>query len=219
MSDQTIAILGGTGDLGTGLAIRFVKAGFNVVIGSRTLAKAQTACTALARLSPQTEVRAMANEEAASAGDVVILTVPFAHQLDTLLPLKERLQGKLLIDTTVPLVPPKVGTVRLPEGGSAVARAQAALGDEVMVVSAFQNIAAHLLQKEIVIDCDVLICGNSRSARDQVQKLTKAIGLRGWHAGPLANSAAAEALTSVLIQINRQSGQSHAGIKIVSQTH
>ena len=200
MSDQTIAILGGTGDLGTGLAIRFVKAGFHVVIGSRTLAKAQKACAALARLSPQTEVRAMANEEAASAGDVVILTVPFAHQLDTLLPLKERLQGKLLIDTTVPLVPPKVGTVRLPEGGSAVARAQAALGDEVMVVSAFQNIAAHLLQKEIVIDCDVLICGNSRSARDQVQKLAQAIGLRGWHAGPLANSAAAEALTSVLIQ-------------------
>lgn len=219
MIDQTIAILGGTGDLGTGLAIRLVKVGCAVIIGSRTLEKAHQAKAALEKLSPETSVQAMTNLDAAAAGDVVILTVPFAHQLDTLLPLKEQLQGKLLIDTTVPLVPPKVGTVQLPEGGSAVARAQAELGDSVQVVSAFQNVAAHLLQQDMDIDCDVLVCGNSKDARERVKTLIEAIGLRGWHAGPLANSAAAEALTSILIQINKQSGQSHSGIKIINQAH
>lgn len=219
MTDQKIALLGGTGDLGTGLAIRLVKAACTVIIGSRTLDKAKRAKDALEKISPKTSVQAMANADAAAAGDVVILTVPFAHQLNTLLPLKEQLQGKLLIDTTVPLIPPKVGTVQLPEGGSAVVRAQAELGDGVQVVSAFQNVAAHLLQEDTNIDCDVLICGNSKAARERVKTLVEAIGLRGWHAGPLANSAAAEALTSILIQINRQPGQSHSGIKIINQVH
>ena len=218
MADQTIAILGGTGDLGTGLAIRLVNAGYAVVIGSRTLKKAEKARSALMKISTQaTDVQAMTNEDAASVGDVVILTVPFAHQISTLEPLKTQLQGKILVDTTVPLAPPKVGTVRLPEGGSAAVLAQEALGDKVLVVSAFQNIAAHLLQQDVKIDGDVLVCGNKRSACDQVKALIEAIGLQGWYAGPLANSAAAEALTSVLIQINRQPGHSHAGIKIVSQ--
>lgn len=219
MTEQKIAILGGTGDLGTGLAIRLVRAGYAVIIGSRTLDKAMKAKAALEKISPETSVAAMANDEAAAAGDVVVLTVPFAHQLSTLLPLKEQLQGKLLIDTTVPLAPPKVGTVQLPAGGSAVAAAQAELGDGVQVVSAFQNVAAHLLQDDKPIDCDVLICGNSKDARQRVKTMIEDIGLRGWHAGPLANSAAAEALTSILIQINRQPGQSHAGIKIISQSH
>ena len=124
------------------------------------------------------------------------------------------LTGKVLIDVTVPLMPPKVGTVQLPEGGSAVVRAQALLGDEVDVVSAFQNVGAMHLQGDHGIACDVLVTGNKRAARDTVIKLVEALGLRGWHAGPLANSAAAEAMTSVLISINRHHKINGAGIVI-----
>lgn len=215
---DTIAILGGTGDLGTGLAIRWVRAGYPVIIGSRTLKKAQSAKAALEKISPDTQVQAMVNFDAAAAAEVVVLTVPFAHQLSTLEPLKGQLKGKILVDTTVPLRPPRVGTVQLPEGGSAVAKAQEMLGGRVQVVSAFQNIAAHLLQQDVEISGDVLICGDKKSAREKVKTLAQAAGLTGWHAGPIANSAAAEALTSVLIQINRQ-GLSHSGIKIIGQTH
>ena len=143
---ETVAILGGTGDLGTGLAIRWSKAGHKIVIGSRTLEKAQAAVTALHEISPETPAEAMENFDAAKAGDIVVLTVPAEHQESTLSSVKENLTGKILIDVTVPLVPPKVGTVQLPPEGSAGKRAQMLLGEEVMVVSAFQNIAAHLLK-------------------------------------------------------------------------
>ena len=117
----------------------------------------------------------------------------------------------------MPLVPPKVGTVQLPEQGSAGKRAQEFLGEDVRVVSAFQNIAAHLLQQDVHIECDVLVAGNKKEARQQVIDLIEQAGMTGWHAGPIANAAAAEALTSILIQINRQGQISHAGIKIVGQ--
>ena len=117
----------------------------------------------------------------------------------------------------MPLVPPRVGTVQLPAQGSAGQRAQEFLGDEVMVVSAFQNVAAHLLQQEVTIECDVLVAGNKKAARDKVIELVQAAGMTGWHAGPIENSAAAEALTSVLIQINRRHDLSHAGIRVVGQ--
>lgn len=214
---ETIAILGGTGDLGTGLAIRWSKAGHRIVIGSRTLAKAQAAVANLARISPQTPAQAMENAAAANAGDIVVLTVPAEHQIGTLRGVKEALSGKILIDVTVPLVPPRVGTVQLPDAGSAGKRAQAFLGDDVMVVSAFQNIAAHLLQEDVAIECDVLVAGNKRAARDRVIQLVAEAGLTGWHAGPIENAAAAEALTSILIQINRRHDISHSGIKIVGQ--
>ena len=214
---ETIAILGGTGDLGTGLAIRWARTGHRIVIGSRTLEKAQAAVTALKEISPATQAEAMDNAAAAAAGNIVVLTVPAEHQLSTLAAVKESLTGKILIDVTVPLVPPKVGTVQLPPEGSAGKRAQSLLGDDVMVVSAFQNIAAHLLQQEVEIECDVLVAGNKKAARDKVIELIGQAGMRGWHAGPIENSAAAEALTSILIQINRSGVLSHAGIKIVGQ--
>jgi 8-hydroxy-5-deazaflavin:NADPH oxidoreductase len=213
----TIAILGGTGDLGTGLAIRWSKAGHRIVIGSRTLEKAQAAVAALKEISPDTPAEAMENAAAAAAGDVVVLTVPAEHQLSTLDHVKAGLTGKILIDVTVPLVPPKVGTVQLPPEGSAGKRAQAFLGDDVMVVSAFQNVAAHLLQQDVQIECDVLVAGNKKDARQRVIDLIGEAGMTGWHAGPIDNAAAAEALTSILIQINRQGVISHAGIKIVGQ--
>ena len=126
--------------------------------------------------------------------------------------------ARSLIDVSVPLVPPRVGTVQLPEAGSAGKRAQDFLGDDVMVVSAFQNIAAHLLQQDVHIECDVLVAGNRRAARDKVIELAAQAGLTGWHAGPIENAAAAEALTSILIQINRRHDVSHSGIRIVGQT-
>ncbi|MDC0238305.1 NADPH-dependent F420 reductase [Gammaproteobacteria bacterium] len=218
LADETIAILGGTGDLGTGLAIRWSKAGYKIVIGSRTLAKAQAAVVDLEKISPTTPASAMENADAASAGDIVVLTVPAEHQISTLETVKSGLSGKILIDVTVPLVPPKVGTVQLPLEGSAGKRAQEFLGDDVQVVTAFQNVAAHLLKEEIGIECDVLVAGNKRSARDKVIQLAEEAGMTGWHAGPIENSAAAEALTSVLIQINRRHDIAHSGLQIVGQS-
>ena len=216
---ETVAILGGTGDLGTGLAIRWSKAGHKIVIGSRTLEKAQAAVAALHEISPETPAEAMENFDAARAGKIVVLTVPAEHQESTLSSVKENLTGKILIDVTVPLVPPKVGTVQLPPEGSAGKRAQELLGEEVMVVSAFQNIAAHLLKEDVQIECDVLVAGNKKAARQRVIEMIESAGMVGWHAGPIDNAAAAEALTSILIQINRSGIVSHSGIKIIGQEH
>ena len=219
MSDkQTIAILGGTGDLGTGLARRWSQAGYPVIIGSRTLGKAvdaaeQLSAIAKARGSDAISVAAMTNEDAANAADIVVMTVPFSHQLSTLESVKGALSGKVLVDVTVPLVPPKVARVQLPEEGSAAVRAQDFLGDDVQVVSAFQNVAAHHLKEGSELPCDVLVCGNKKEARQQVVELVEAAGMRGIHAGSIANSAATEALTSLLIFINKQY-QCHSGIRI-----
>ena len=214
---ESIAILGGTGDLGTGLAMRWSKAGYKMIIGSRTLPKAQKAVADLQTISPQTPAEAMENGDAAAAGDIVVLTVPARHQLSTLAGVKDALRGKILIDVTVPLEPPRVGTVQLPSEGSAGKRAQEFLGKSVMVVSAFQNVAAHLLQKDIQIECDVLVAGDKKAAREKVIQLIDEAGMTGWHAGPIDNAAAAEALTSILIQINRRHDISHSGIRIVGQ--
>jgi len=218
MAKESIAILGGTGDLGTGLAIRWAKAGHAIIIGSRTQEKADAAVAELKKISPQTPARAMVNSAAAAAGDIVVLTVPFEHQLSTLESVRSGLEGKILIDVTVPLIPPKVGTVQLPPEGSAGKRAQNYLGEGVKVVTAFQNVAAHLLQQDVKIECDVLVAGNSKEARDKVVDLVEEAGMSGWHAGPIENSAAADALTSILIQINRRHSISHSGIKIVGQS-
>ena len=218
LADETIAILGGTGDLGTGLAIRWSKAGYKIVIGSRALTKAQAAVADLEKISPTTPAAAMENADAAAEGDIVVLTVPAEHQISTLETVKSGLLGKILIDVTVPLVPPKVGTVQLPPEGSAGKRAQDFLGDDVQVVTAFQNVAAHLLKEDVTIECDVLVAGNKRSARDKVIQLAQQAGMTGWHAGPIENSAAAEALTSVLIQINRRHDIAHSGLQIVGQS-
>src|SRR5690606_7193480 len=155
----------------------------------------------------------MDNIAAAGAADIVAMTVPFAHHRSTLETVKEQLQGKILIDVTVPLVPPKVARVQLPEEGSAGQIAQNILGENVSVVSAFQNVAAVHLQDNHELSCDVLVCGDNKDARAEVVKLAAAAGLRGIHAGSIANSAATEALTSLLIFINKQY-KSHTGIRI-----
>ena len=218
-----LAILGGTGDLGTGLARRWAQAGYQVIIGSRTQEKAEAAVADLHEVMAErgvseVTVQAMENLEAALAADIVTLTVPFSHQTSTLELVNAALQGKILIDVTVPLVPPKVARVQLPPPGSAGQIAQQLLGEEVAVVSAFQNVAAAHLREGIDVECDVLVCGNKKAAREEVIKLVEAAGMRGFHAGMINNAAAAEALTSVLITINKQYG-CHAGIKISGLDH
>jgi len=211
-----IAVIGGTGKEGGGLALRWARAGYRVIVGSRDAARALDAAAALAeKAGDGAALDGMDNRAAAAACGIAVLTVPFAAQLDTLAPLRDALAGKILIDVTVPLVPPRVSRVQLPDGGSAVARAQALLGEGVRVVSAFQNIAAeHLADPAHAIDCDVLVCGDDKDARETAIQLAEAAGMRAWHAGPLANSAAAEALTSVLVSINRTYRIAGAGIRI-----
>jgi len=218
MSSKSIAILGGTGALGTGLARRWTQAGHRVIIGSRSEEKAREALEDLHKVMGErgadaSGVLAMENLAAASAAEIVVLTVPFAHQKSTLEHVKAALEGKILIDVTVPLMPPKVGTDQLPAEGSAGQAAQAICGEGVKVVSAFQNVAAHHLQEGQGIECDVLVCGNDKDARTEVIALIEDCGMRGFHAGPIANAAAAEALTSVIININR-AFKCHAGIRI-----
>ncbi len=216
-SVESIAILGGTGDLGGGLARQWSRAGYKIMIGSRTVEKGEGAAKDLLDEFPDLNVTGHENLEAATAADLVVLTVPFEHQLSTLETVKPGLAGKILIDVTVPLVPPKVGTVQLPESGSAAVQAQNFLGEDIFVVSAFQNVGAMHLQEDHAIACDVLVSGNKKVARETVIKLVEAVGLKGWHAGPLANAAAAEALTSILITINRHHGVEGSGIVITGE--
>ncbi|AZI34956.1 putative F420-dependent NADPH reductase [Caenibius tardaugens NBRC 16725] len=210
-----IAVLGGTGHEGAGLAARWAKAGYRVVIGSRDAGRAADAAAEMAAKTGG-DVRGLANADAAAAGEIVVLAVPYAGQKALANDVRAQLEGKILIDVTVPLVPPKVARVQLPEGGSAVEALQKDLGEGVRVVAAFQNVSAHqLADLDAEVNCDVLVAGDDIEARETVVQLARAIGITALHAGPLANSAAAEALTSVLIAINkRYKVADGAGIRI-----
>jgi NADPH-dependent F420 reductase len=210
----TIAIIGGSGAEGSGIALRLAKAGHAVLIGSRDAAKAKDAAAALAALAGGT-ISGDANKVVATAADIVILTVPYAAQRATIDDIRGEIAGKILVDATAPLVPPRVNRVQLPAGGSAVAAVQALLGESVRVVSAFQNVSAEKLrQLDHAVDCDVLVCADDADARQVVIDLVGSMGLRGIDAGPLCNSAAAEAMTSLLIWINRKYKVPGAGIRI-----
>jgi NADPH-dependent F420 reductase len=211
----TIAILGGTGQEGSGLALRLGKAGHRVILGSRDAARAAAAAGEMNGVLGRDAITGAANMAASGAADIVMLTVPYAAQRATVEEVREQLRGKILVDTTVPLVPPKVARVQLPPEGTAVAAIQALLGAEVRVVSAFQNVSAHRLRDlDREVDCDVLVCGDDAAARETVIALAADIGLTAYHAGPICNSAAAEALTSVLIAINMRYKSPGAGIRI-----
>lgn len=211
----TIAVLGGSGAEGGGIALRLAHAGYPVIIGSRSPERAAAAAEALNAELDAPRLAHDGNLGAAAAADIVVLTVPYAAQLATATEVAVALDGKILVDATVPLVPPRASCVQLPEGGSAVAAVAVALGPSVRVVSAFQNVSAHLLRKlDAEVDCDVLVCGDDADARETVVGLAKAMGLRAWHAGPIANSAVAEALTSALIAINKRYKTRAAGIRI-----
>ena len=221
MSSNTkpsIGIVGGTGDLGRGLALRLAKAGHAVLVGSRKPEQAVEAAQALAaelsdRGISDVSVEGMDNAAAAERGDIIFVTVPFGAHTPTLESIRHVVQGKVVVDVTVPLVPPRVARVQLPPEGSAGMIAQTLLGDDVQVVSAFQNVAAAHLQADMEIPCDVLVTGNEKTARQTVIDLIESMGMRGFHAGLIHNAAAAEALTSVLININKQY-KTHAGLRL-----
>lgn len=205
-----IAVIGGTGAEGSGLAARWAAAGYRVIVGSRNADSA-------VETAEEIGAEGMDNAAAVAACDIAVLTVPYGAQRATLTGLRDGLQGKILVDVTVPLVPPKVMRVQLPEEGCAALIAQAVLGDNVRVVSAFQNVSAgHLKDTAHVIDCDVLITGDDPEARAEVVKLATAAGLNGVEAGPLDNAVAAEAMTSLLIWMNRKYKSPGAGIRITA---
>ena len=212
MAEKTIAVIGGTGHLGAAIAWRLARSGRAVIIGSRRAEAAEAKAAELGH-----GLRGMANAEAAASADLVILTVPFAAQEATLGEIRPHVQGKVVVDTTVPLVPPKVMRVQLPPEGSAAVRTAALLGEGVQVVSAFHNVAAHKLAQDIDVACDVLVFGDDRQARSEVVVLANAMGLRGLHAGALVNSAAAEAMTSILIFLNKTYKVDGAGIRITGE--
>ncbi len=210
--DIVIAVIGGTGQLGAAIARRLAQAGRRVIIGSRSAESAERTAAELGF-----GLTGLTNEDAAEAAGIIIVTVPFAAQETTLLSIRPHVRGKIVVDTTVPLVPPKVMRVQLPPEGSAAQRAQKILGVDITVVSAFHNVAAHKLATDQEIDCDVLVFGDDKAARTSVLKLVNQAGMRGIQAGALANSAAAEAMTSILIFINKTYQVDGAGVKISGQ--
>ena len=212
---KTIGIIGGTGKEGKGLAYRWAKAGYSIFIGSRNIEKAQSAAEEInALLKVNRAVAGVENSTAVKKSDLVVLTVPYSAHLGMLETIKDELQGKILIDVTVPLVPPKVTRVQMPPAGSAALESQKILGSAAQVVAAFQNISYEHLLHDDDVNCDVLVCGGDKAARGIVLQLVKAAGLVGWDAGPLENSMVVEGMTSILIGINKQFGVQSAGIRI-----
>lgn len=212
-----IAILGGTGALGSALAKRLAAVGEEVWIGSRDATRAAAFAADLGSSRPGWIVRGAGLADAASMADLIFLTVPYAAHADTLMQIREAARGKIVVDATVPLRPPKVGMVQLPAAGCAALEAASILGDEVRIVSALQNIGADKLASGKTVEADVLVASDDSEAAEAVRVLLARLGLRSWHVGPLANSAAAEALTSVLIHINRRYKFRQAGIRIVGE--
>ncbi len=211
----TIAVLGGTGKEGAGLAMRWALNGYKVIIGSRNAERAQQRVAELnARLGGD-YLTGMENSKAAQASNLVVLSVPYSAHKTTLESVKEHLAGKILVDLTVALQPPRVRTVHLPEGQASALEAQAIVGDNVKVISGFHHISSdHLADTNFVMDSDVLICGNDAEAKANVIKLAEALGCRGVDAGPLVNAIAVEAMTPVLLYINKAYGIKGAGIHI-----
>ena len=210
-----IAVLGGSGKEGSGLAMRWAHAGHTVVIGSRDPEKAQRAADELNLGLSGMTVRGAANADAAAGADVVVLTVPYAAHKDTLVSVKDALAGKVVIDVTVPINPADFLRVMVPAGGSASKEAQSLLDNGARVVSAFQNISAtHLKKLDAVVDCDVLVCGDDDAAKQIAMRLVADIGMKAWDAGPLDNAVVVEGLTTVLLGINRRHKVKGAGIRI-----
>ncbi|MGQ0750006.1 MAG: NADPH-dependent F420 reductase [Betaproteobacteria bacterium] len=210
----TVSILGGTGALGSGLAGRWAAAGYAVVLGSRSREKGEAAAREIKPAHGAPPVRGATNADAARAGDVIVIAVPYSSHETTLDEIRDAVAGKIVVDAVVPLVPPKVSVVQLPPGVSAAQTAQARLGAATRVVSAFHNVGAAKLKSPGPVECDVLVFGDDRAARETVIALARDLGTRGIDGGPLANSVAAEALTAVLIGINRRYKVDGAGIRI-----
>lgn len=217
---MSIAILGGTGPQGRGLALRFARAGIPVVIGSRDAGRAQAAADELqAKLSPgAAAIGGHDLREAVSAADeMVILAVPYSAHDATLESIRDLLPGKVLIDIVVPLADGDPKKVDMPAAGSATEAAQALLGDTIPVVGALHNVSATTLNDlDHGINCDVLVCGNDLAAKEGVIDLIRKLDVQAYNAGPAVNARCIEAITPILIRLNisKKVPFTHAGIRI-----
>lgn len=211
-----IAILGGTGEQGPGLALRWAKAGEEVIIGSRQKEKGEKVAAELNGELGKNVLYGTDNVSAAAAAEVVVLTVPYSAHVSTLETVKEQLQGKIFIDVSVPLDPDNARRVIMPAAGSAAEEAAQLLGPNVKVVGALQNVSAHLLRDlNATIDCDVLVCGD-KDARPTVMKLIEKLGekMHAISAGPLEAARQIEPITALLIRLNILNKVHSAGIRI-----
>ena len=213
----TLAVIGGTGAEGSGLALRWAAAGYPILIGSRSRDKAQAAAAELGALLPAkgAAIEGATNAAAAAAADVVVLSVPYDSLNGILQQIRAGCQGKTVVSVVVPLKPPRVSRVWRPPAGSAAEEAQALLGEDARLVAAFQNISAtHLKDLSHSVDCDILITGDDKEAKQTAIELAQAAGMRGIDAGPLVNSSVSEGLTAVLIGINARHRVKGSGIRV-----
>lgn len=216
---EAIPIIGGTGALGYGLALRWALAGHSIVLGSRDADRAAEAAKKLAAAAPDAAIEGMTNDKAAKQGPIVVMTVPFRAQSENLSNLREALEpGQILVDCTVPLAAAVSGKATRSLGvwqGSAAQQAQEMVPDGVTVVAAFHTVGApDLADREKTIDEDVLICGDRKADKAKVARLVEAIpGLRAVNAGPLETARIVEQLTPLLISINVRY-KTHAGVRI-----
>ena len=210
-----IAILGGTGEQGPGLALRWAMAGEEVIIGSRSQERAEKVAAELNAELGKPLIRGLENPQAAAAAEIVVLTVPYTAHLSTLESVKAQVQGKICIDVSVPLDPDNPRRMKMPPAGSATEEAQAFLGPETKVVAAFQNVSSHLLSdRHHAIACDVLVCGNDVEAKKTVMGLVAKMGLQAYDVGPAESARVVEGLTSLLIRLNIRYKSTSAGIHI-----
>ena len=213
----TLAVVGGTGAEGSGLALRWAAAGYPILIGSRSRDKAKSAAAELCALLPGEEptIGGDTNAGAAEAADVVILSVPYDSQSGIIEQIRAGCQGKTVVSVVVPLKPPRVSRVWRPPAGSAAEEAQALLGEGARLVAAFQNISAtHLKDPDHAVDCDILVTGDDKGAKGTAIELARAAGMRGIDAGPLVNSGVSEGMTAVLIGVNMRHKVKGSGIRI-----
>lgn len=210
-----IAIIGGTGKEGRGLAVRWARAGHDVILGSRDGERAAISARDLAAAVGRHNIKGDENAAAARAAEVVVLCIPYAAHAATLQSLREALAGRILIDLTVPLQPPRVAEVTLPAGQAAALEAQALVGAATPVVAALHHVsAAHLADPGHDIECDVLVCADAAEAKQVVLGLVADLGLHPLDAGPLRNAVALEALTPVLIYLNKKYKSRGTGVRI-----
>jgi 8-hydroxy-5-deazaflavin:NADPH oxidoreductase len=208
-----IAILGGTGREGRGLAVRWARAGHQVIIGSREAERAAKAAEELSALAGK-PLTGAEYTRAIEQAEVVLVSVPYAAHGELLTSLKTAFGSRVVIDITVPLKPPKVQVVNLPPGQAAALEAQAILGGDCRLVSTLHHVSAvHLIDPAHVIDCDVLVCSDHDDARALAIGLVGDLGLRGLDAGPLRNAVALESLTAVLLHLNKRYKAPGAGIR------
>lgn len=225
MQEESITIIGGTGNQGYGLALRWAGAGYRVVIGSRARERAVSAADKVkAQLGSQVEVEGMENPAAVAHSPLVVLTVPFEAQIHTLKSVRTALQdGQTLVDVTVPLETAVGGRPTRMLGvwcGSAAEQAAQYVPSGVTVTAAFHNVSAHLLTDlERPVDCDVFVCGESEEARMRIRPWVEAIpGCRYVDGGRLANARVIEAITALLVGVNRRYHITSAGIRVTGLT-